>query len=254
MELLIDIGNTRIKWARRTEGRIGEQSAAQHAGWTADDFIQHVLSAAPRAERVFISNVSGQRMADLARAAIVRAWRVEPRFVHSPAAQAGIRNAYPDPARLGVDRWLAMLGGRALEPGPLCVVSVGTAMTIDGLDATGQHLGGVIVPGAELMVSSLLENTSDIAQRAAGGQACDELFANNTLGAIQQGAVHALAALIDRAYETLRERLGQAPVLLLTGGGSGRIQAAIRAPGREIPDLVLRGLAVVAALAESATP
>jgi type III pantothenate kinase len=252
MVLLIDIGNTRIKWARLVQGRIGEQSAAAHTDWTRDDFIQQVLSSGPRAERVFIGNVSGQRMADLARAAIVHAWQIEPRFVHSPAAQAGIRNAYPEPAKLGVDRWLAMLGARAIEPRPLCVVSVGTAMTIDGLDASGQHLGGVIVPGPELMVSSLLKNTSDIAQRAAGGQARDELFADNTLGAIQQGAVQALAALVERALDTLRKQLGQPPVLLLTGGGSARVQAAIHSPGREIPDLVLRGLAVVASLPESA--
>jgi type III pantothenate kinase len=251
MVLLIDIGNTRIKWARLAEGRIGEQTAAVHGNWTRDDFIQQVLSSGSRAERVFIGNVGGKRMGDLARAAIAHAWQIEPRFVHSPAVQAGIRNAYPEPAKLGVDRWLAMLGGRALEPRPLCVVSVGTAMTIDGLDASGQHLGGVIVPGPELMVSSLLKNTSDIAQRAAGGQTRDELFADNTLGAIQQGAVQALAALVERALETLQKQLGQAPILLVTGGASGRILGALHAPGREIPDLVLRGLAVVAALPES---
>lgn len=251
MLLLIDIGNTRIKWARLADGRIGEQSAAVHANWTRDDFIQQVLNTGPRAERVFIGNVGGKRMGDLAQAAITHEWRIEPRFVHSPATQAGLRNAYPEPAKLGVDRWLAMLGGRALEPRPLCVVSVGTAMTIDGLDANGQHLGGVIVPGPELMVSSLLKNTSDIAQRAANGQARDELFADNTLGAIQQGAVQALAALVERAQATLQTQLGEAPVLLLTGGASSRIQGAIHCPGREIPDLVLRGLAVVAALPES---
>lgn len=254
MVLLIDIGNTRIKWAHMTPAGLGEQSAAVHATWTRDDFIQQVLNAGPRAERVFIGNVGGKRMGDLAQAAIAHAWQIEPQFVHSPAAQAGLRNAYPDPARLGVDRWLAMLGGRALEPRPLCVVSVGTAMTIDGLDASGQHLGGVIVPGPDLMVSSLLKNTSDIAQRAAGGQARDQLFADNTLGAIQQGAVQALAALVDRSLETLHKQLGEPPVLLLTGGASGRIQGAIHhagASGREIPDLVLRGLAVVAVLPES---
>lgn len=252
MVLLIDIGNTRVKWARLDQGRIGEQSAAAHENWTRDDFVQQVLGSGPRVERVFIGNVSGKRMGDLAQAAISHAWQIEPCFLHSPTEQAGIRNAYPEPAKLGVDRWLAMLGGRALEPRPLCVVSVGTAMTIDGLDANGQHLGGVIVPGPDLMVSSLLKNTSDIAQRAAGGQARDELFADNTLGAIQQGAVQALAALVERTLETLRKQLGEAPVLLLTGGGSSRIQAAIHSPGREIPDLVLRGLAVVAALPESA--
>ena len=251
MLLLIDIGNTRIKWARFDEQGIGPQSAAVHANWTRDDFIQQILSAGPRAERVLIGNVGGKRMGDLAQAAISTTWHIEPRFVHSPAAQAGLRNAYPEPANLGVDRWLCLLGGRSLELRPLCVVSVGTAMTIDGLDAGGQHLGGVIVPGPELMVASLLKNTSDIARRAASGQTRDALFADNTLGAVEQGAVQALAALVDRAQETLEKQLGEAPVLLLTGGACARIHSAIRSPGREIPDLVLRGLAVVAQ-AESA--
>lgn len=251
MLLLIDIGNTRIKWARCVDGVMGTQAAAVHVDWTQDDFVQQILNSGPRAERVFIGNVSGKRMGDLAQEAIAGAWQLEPHFAHSPAAQAGLRNAYPEPGKLGVDRWLGMLGGRAIEPRPLCVVSVGTAMTIDGLDAHGQHLGGVIVPGPDLMVSSLLKNTSDIARFAAGGQARDQLFADNTLGAIQQGAVQALAALIDRAHETLRKQLGEAPALLLTGGACQRIQPAIHVPGREIPDLVLRGLAVVAAETES---
>lgn len=251
MLLLIDIGNTRIKWARSRQGVLSEQSAAVHANWTGDEFIQQVLNSGPRAGRVLIANVGGKRMGDLARSALGEAWQIEPEFMQSPAAGAGIRNAYPEPANLGVDRWLAMLGGRSLEPGPICVVSVGTAMTIDGLAASGQHLGGVIVPGPELMVTSLLKNTSEIARRASGGSANDDLFADNTLGAIQQGAVQALAALVDRAVETLAQQLGQAPVLLLTGGASSRLLGAIRSPGREIPDLVLKGLAVVAAQPES---
>jgi type III pantothenate kinase len=246
MLLLIDIGNTRIKWARLDHGQQGEQSAAVHANWTADDFIEQVLNSGPRADEVWIANVGGKRMGELVHDALIATWRIEPQFVHSPAAAAGIRNAYPDPARLGVDRWLAMLGGRALEPGPICVVSVGTAMTIDGLDAAGNHLGGVIVPGPDLMVSSLLKNTSDIAQRAAGGSTREQLFADNTLGAIQQGAVQALAALVDRAVETMQQQLGQRPVLLSTGGASARLLGSIRCPGTDIPDLVLWGLAVVA--------
>jgi type III pantothenate kinase len=247
MVLLIDIGNTRIKWARSSNGVLSEQSAARYANWVHEDFIQQVLNAGPRAERVLIANVGGKRIGDLAHRALTEAWQIEPECLQSPAAGAGIRNAYPEPANLGVDRWLAMLGGRSLEPGPICVVSVGTATTIDGLDASGQHLGGLIVPGPDLMISSLLKNTSEIARRTSGGRANEALFADNTLGAIQQGAVHALAALVDRALETLRQQLGQAPALLLTGGGSSRLLGAIRSPGREIPDLVLRGLAVVAA-------
>lgn len=246
MVLLIDIGNTRIKWARADARGFGEQLAAVHANWTEQDFIQQVLDAGARTERVLIANVGGKRMGDLAQAALLRHWQLQPQFMQSPAAGAGIRNAYPEPAKLGVDRWMAMLGAKSLEAGPVCVVSVGTAMTIDGVDASGRHLGGVIVPGPDLMVSSLLKNTSEIAQRAATGRTQEQLFADNTLGAIQQGAVQALAALVDRAVETMRDQLGQPPALLMTGGASPRLRGAIRSPGREIPDLVLRGLFVAA--------
>lgn len=251
MLLLIDIGNTRIKWARADAQRLGEQSAAVHANWSEQDFIEQVLNSGPRAERVLIANVGGKRMGDLVQAALLRHWQLQPRFMQSPAAGSGVSNAYPEPAKLGVDRWLAMLGARSLAAGPVCVVSVGTALTIDGVDAGGRHLGGVIVPGPDLMVSSLLKNTSDIAQRAATGRTQEQLFADNTLGAIQQGAVQALAALVDRAVVTLQEQLGQAPSLLLTGGAGARIRAAIHASSREIPDLVLRGLLVAAAEPES---
>lgn len=246
MLLLIDIGNTRIKWARADARGIGEHFAAVHANWTAQDFVQQLLDAGPKAERAVIANVGGKRMGDLVQAALLEHWKVRPQFMQSPAAGAGLRNAYPEPAKLGVDRWMAMLGGRSLEAGPICVVSVGTAMTIDGVDADGRHLGGVIVPGPDLMVSSLLKNTSEIAQRAASGRTQEQLFADNTLGAIQQGAVQALAALVDRAVETTRQQLGQTPALLLTGGAGPRLRGAIRSPGQEFPDLVLRGLLVAA--------
>lgn len=251
MLLLIDIGNTRIKWARAGERGIGEHAAAVHANWTEQDFAQQVLDAGPTAERVVIANVGGQRMGELVQAALRRQWQLQPQFMQSPATGWGLRNAYPEPVKLGVDRWMGMLGGRSLASGPICVVSVGTAMTIDGVDASGGHRGGVIVPGPDLMVSSLLKNTSEIAQRAATGRTQEQLFADNTLGAIQQGAVQALAALVDRSMDTLREQLGQPAALLLTGGASPRIRAAIRSPGKEIPDLVLRGLWVAASQAES---
>jgi type III pantothenate kinase len=245
--LLIDIGNTRIKWARFERGVLHPQSAAVHAAWTAQTLIETILEAGEVADRVLVSNVSGPRMADVVRTAISRAWQIEPEFVTSSAEACGVRNAYPQPAQLGVDRWLAVIGARSLERGAVCVVSVGTALTIDGIDANGRHLGGLIVPGPDLMISSLLHNTSDIAQRAQQGGARDGLFANNTLGAIRQGAEHALGALVERAVEAMRRELHQTPKLLLTGGASSLLEKSIGLPYRVVADLVLQGLAVIAA-------
>jgi type III pantothenate kinase len=247
MALLIDAGNTRIKWARFEDGVLQPQSAAPHADWNAQTVIETILQRGARSDRVLVSNVAGIRMADVVRTAVAQAWQVEAQFVTSTPLAGGIRNAYPQPAKLGVDRWLALIGAHALERGAVCVVSVGTAMTIDGIAADGNHLGGVIVPGPDLMIASLLTNTSDIAQRAQQGAASDGLFADNTLGAIRQGAEHALAALVERAVGTMRRTLSETPKVLVTGGASDRVEKAIAMPYRVVPDLVLRGLAVLAA-------
>jgi type III pantothenate kinase len=245
-DLLIDIGNTRIKWARLEQGTVQPQSASPHADWTAQTFIDRVGRASVDAQRVLVSNVAGPRMAQVIRAGLAQAGHVEPEFVTSTATAGGVRNAYSQPAQLGVDRWLAIIGAHALERGPVCVVSVGTALTIDVVDANGRHLGGVIVPGPDLMVSTLLQNTSDIAQRAEQGTTSDGFFADNTLGAIQQGAEHAAAALVERAVTAMRQQLKETPKLLLTGGASARLEKSLALPRRLIPDLVLQGLAVLA--------
>jgi len=244
--LLIDIGNTRIKWARLAGSALDAQAAAPHAGWTAHSVTESILNSGQRAERVLISNVGGARIGDAAREAVATTWGIQPEFVQSTRAAGGIRNSYPEPAQLGVDRWLAMIGSRSLEQRAVCVVSVGTAMTIDGIDASGRHLGGVIVPGPDLMVSSLLHNTSEIAQRARQGTTREHVFADNTLGAIRQGAEHALAALIVRSVQSMRDELSELPSLLLTGGACARVEHAIGLTYRVVPDLVLRGLAVLA--------
>jgi type III pantothenate kinase len=245
-DLLIDIGNTRIKWARLEQGTLQPQSASPHADWTAQTFVDTLGPACVDAQRVLVSNVAGPRMAQVIRAGLAQARQVEPEFVTSTAASGGVRNAYSQPAQLGVDRWLAIIGAHALEPGAVCVVSVGTAMTIDGVDANGLHLGGVIVPGPDLMMSSLLQNTSDLAERAKQGSTSRGLFADNTRGAIRQGAEHAAAALVERAVAVMRQQLNETPQLLVTGGGSARLEESLTLPHRQVPDLVLQGLRVLA--------
>ncbi len=242
MILLFDIGNTRIKWATLKEGAVAPQSAEVHRDWDAST-ARAALSGLPRPGRVLISNVSGQRIGDLLRDDIRDRWQLEPEFVVSTTSACGVRNAYPVPANLGVDRWLGIIAAHAQQKRLTCVVGVGTAMTIDGVDATGRHLGGVIVPGPDLMVGSLLRNTSEIARRAAQGTRGDALFADNTQGAIHQGAAHALAALIERAMRTMRDEAGADPALVLTGGAAPIIERLIDVSFESVPDLVLQGLA-----------
>lgn len=244
MILLIDIGNTRIKWAALDGGELSHQHALVHATWNEED-CNVAFSALPHPTRVLVSNVGGERVGVMVRNVAIARWGVEPEFVQSTAEAAGVRNAYPDVWKLGVDRWAGAIGAYALHRRAVCVVSIGTAATIDGVDSSGQHLGGVIVPGPDLMVESLLKGTSGIARRAESGAIGAGVFANNTLGAIHQGAMHAVAALAERAVESMHVQSGEQPQLVLTGGAAADVGKLLRFPHVVIPDLVLQGLAVL---------
>jgi type III pantothenate kinase len=246
MDLLIDIGNTRIKWAALEGSRLATQSAAPYAGWNAANLREQMLAKLSKPARVFIANVGGSSIATLVASTIETACGVTPQFVQSSAAAAGVSSAYLKPEQLGVDRWLAMIGAFQLERTAACVVSVGTAMTVDGINANGQHLGGIIVPGPDLMVASLYRNTSEIESRAVSGNEGISLFADNTQAAVHQGVIHSLAATIERACHDIHARIDKMPALVITGGASGRITSALRVPFRLVPDLVLRGMAEIA--------
>lgn len=289
--LLIDIGNTRVKWARLVDGKMSKQRAAANAGWTPDDYARRVIgrgwkkavatsahqaSAAegPAASRrrsadaeasaasvrratdvdadasgtgrIVVSSVAGDEVNRALTEAARKAGAPTPEFVTSERKAAGITTDYIDPWRLGVDRFVAAIGAHHLSSGqPVCVVSIGTAMTVDLVDGSGRHRGGAIVPGPALMVSSLLTQTNGIRRRAKGGSnGATGMFAKSTRNAIGEGARYAAAGVIDRALEEARILLGNKPLVLLTGGGAADIKPLIRSTCVSLPDLVLHGLAV----------
>jgi type III pantothenate kinase len=245
--LLVDIGNTRIKWARLADGQMGKQHAAANAGWDARQYARVIGRGWSRGEgRIVVSSVAGNQTHQLLVAAARQAGAPAPEFVASERSAAGLTTEYLDPWRLGVDRFVGAIGAHHLASGqPVCVVNVGTAMTIDLVDGSGRHRGGAIVPGPALMVDSLLTQTNGIRRRATGGPSgITSLFARTTRTAIGQGALYAAAAVIDRAIEEARGQLGSRPLVLLTGGGSAAIKPLIRNSSVSLPDLVLHGLAV----------
>src|SRR5688500_11210861 len=132
MILLIDIGNTRVKWAMLERGELTHQQAAVHASWS-DEACSVAFAALPHPSRVLVSNVGGEQIGMIVRDVSIARWGVEPEFIQSSAQAAGVRNAYPDVWKLGVDRWVALIGAYALQQRAVCVVSIGTAATIDGV-------------------------------------------------------------------------------------------------------------------------
>jgi type III pantothenate kinase len=142
-----------------------------------------------------------------------------------------------------------MVGAHALFPrSALCVVGVGTALTVDLLGAEGRHRGGVIIPGPALMVETLLSSTHGIRRRAQGGSPDRNggLFGRSTRAGVLQGARYAAAALIDRTVDEGRAVLGRRPLVVLTGGATEAVRPLLRSACVGVPDLVLRGLAVLA--------
>lgn len=255
--LLIDIGNTRIKWARFDGKRVGRQHAAVHSGWGGEDYARRVIGSGRAPERILVASVAGARVDRSLELAARRARAPAPEFVASQRRAGGVTSGYLEPWRWGVDRFVAAIGAHHLAKGKaVCVVGVGTALTIDLVDAVGRHRGGAIIPAPTLMVDTLLKNTDGIRRRAQGGAAGgDSLFGRSTRTALVQGARYAAAALIDRAVCEARALVrGPAPLVVLTGGGAPLVQPLVQSASVSAPDLVLRGLAVLSAQPAHLTP
>lgn len=208
-----------------------------------------------RPRRVLVANVAGESVGT-AVARVVRAlWGVEAEPVQVRGSWLGLRVAYQDPSRLGVDRWLALLGARREGEGAALVVDAGTAVTYDLLLGDGSHLGGLILPGIEAMRASLLQGTRIGALIPDTGVQIplSEPWATDTASAVLAVGIQALGALAERLHDRLVGRCREssepdrgAPRLLITGGDAERLAPAIGRPLRIVPDLVLRGLSRLA--------
>jgi type III pantothenate kinase len=245
--LLVDIGNSRIKWAWLTEDRLGKAQAADYSGWGARDFATRVIDSRVGIDRILVASVAAEDVSDALAAGTRLAGAPAPEKVATRRSACGVTIGDVDPWRLGVDRLLAMIAAyRRFPRWPVCVVAIGTAMTIDLLRADGRHFGGAIIPAPPLMVSSLLDGTSGIRRRVQGGASGQgrALFGRSTRAGIEQGSRFAAAAAVDRAVSEARELVGRTPQLVLTGGGAAGVRPLIRSKSLVVPDLVLEGLAV----------
>jgi type III pantothenate kinase len=256
--MLLDVGNSRLKWARLTTAyrsgrRFERHGVLELSALSRGTALIRLLRAAGHGAEVRVCNVAGAQAERLVRAAARAAGASSLRFERSVRSAGGVRSGYREPWRLGVDRWVALIGARHEYPElPLCIVAVGTALTIDLLDAAGQHLGGSITPGPRLMIETLLTHTAGIRRRAGGRRALEEPthpvapFEHDTRSGLIAGARFAGAALIERALTEARARLGRRTRLLIGGGGADAVLPLLGVRYRRADELVLRGLAVLA--------
>lgn len=239
--LAIDAGNTRIKWG--VADGTGWLRRAWIATGDAADFARE-LKDFPALQRIVIANVAGARVRD-ALAQVAVAYGVAPQWVVGRIEQCGVRSGYADPAQLGADRWAGLIAARKLfgSDGRACVVvNAGTTMTVDALSGEGVFLGGIIVPGAELMRASLDRGTAQLRQQPGAFY----YFPDNTADAIMSGAVNALAGAVDRMRGYMEETGQGTPRVVLSGGASALLRPRLNAVVELVDNLVLEGVLEIA--------
>ncbi len=242
MILLVDAGNTRVKWGCMEAGLIDYRHEWVHKGQELSQLVVMLDSLPARPDRMLVCNVAGFDMARTLSQYAEDRLGVRPEFIQVERERFGLKLGYTDPRQLGVDRWVAMIGATAEFHTPLCVVDAGTALTIDGVDATGQHLGGVIAAGVALAEQSLNLRTSDIAGKREGSDEELTLFMDNTDGAVRAGALFSIVALVEKYVTEMSHRIERRPQVLVTGGDGERVRDKLSIPAQWVPDLVLRGL------------
>jgi type III pantothenate kinase len=234
--LVIDAGNTRIKWGLCDGGRwlsAGFVDTEDCAG------LSSRLGHVP--QHIIISNVAGGEVEAGLLAQLSGAGK-RIHVISSLGAQCGVRNSYRNPAQLGTDRWAALIGARRLGAGAKLVVVAGTAMTIDALTAEGVFLGGVIVPGLTLMHSALHANTAQLG--VPPGQI--DAFPKETGDAIASGAIQASVGAVLRLREALRAHVQAEPDCIVSGGAARLLAPHLPFPAAIQDNLVLDGLVVIA--------
>ncbi|OGS95088.1 MAG: hypothetical protein A3K04_00670 [Gallionellales bacterium RBG_16_56_9] len=233
--LLLDIGNSRIKWVMVEDGVWALQGAADLADMAG---LRHAFAALPPPQRILVSNVAGEHMAQQVRAACA-GWPCPIEFIAAQGEQCGVRNAYEQPAQLGSDRWAALIAAWHQVRAACLVVNCGTATTVDALSSEGEFLGGLILPGMDMMRRSLAAGAAQLAEAAGSWHE----FPRSTADAIFSGAIQATVGAIRLQFEALAVR--GAVRCLLSGGAADSVQAHLNLPLERVDNLVLQGLHII---------
>lgn len=236
--LTVDSGNTNIKWGLH-DGRGWLKRGAAEQGNKA--LLEREWQDLQEPARVIVSNVANAQVkCDLSE--LLSRWEIEPQWANAAAYQGGVRNYYQDPAQLGSDRWAALLAAWQLQRQGCLVVDAGTAVTVDALSDTGEFLGGIIIPGVDLMQKALAGSTASL--KPVMGKFSD--YPDSTADAIYSGALHAIAGAIERMTALLTATLGRAPDCILSGGAAQQLQPQLHVNATVVDNLVLEGLVVIA--------
>ncbi|MDX1598724.1 MAG: type III pantothenate kinase [Marinobacter sp.] len=236
MRLLIDAGNTRVKW----QVVEGERRVLEGVGALDNDPFAGLSAVRGKVSRIAVSTVASEDKRRFLTEALSCYTSVKPCFYWSEAERNGLVNIYEDPGKMGADRWHGMYGAWTRLGGGFAVVDAGSAITIDFVAAHGQHLGGYILPGRRMMLRSLRNDAARIGFEDHRSDAGDP--GASTTECVHHGLFWLWQSMAARIHQDCRARaIGR---ILVTGGdASGVLAAGLGAD--HLPDLVLHGLAAI---------
>ena len=246
--LALDVGNTRLKWAQYDSPTSGARLLAQGAVFleNIDKLAEGDWNRIAAPGKILGCIVAG----DAIKRRVVEQldlWDIQPHWVISSPQEAGVTNGYDHPARLGADRWVAMIGARhrLMSRGvhkPCVVVMVGTAVTVEAIDAHGRFLGGIILPGHGIMLRALESGTAGL--HVPTGEVCD--FPTNTSDALTSGGTFAIAGAVQRMVDNVTRHCGQAPECIMTGGAGWKMAPSMSVNVELVESLIFDGLLEIA--------
>ena len=246
--LAIDVGNTRLKWAYYEAPVSGARLLAHGAVFleNIDKLAEQEFKNLPPPDYILGCIVAGDAIKSRV-AEQMEHWDAVPRWVVSSAQECGVRNGYEHPARLGADRWVAMIGARhrLLARGiqkPCVVVMVGTAVTVEALDTHGHFLGGIILPGHGIMLRALESGTAGL--HVPTGDVID--FPTNTSDALTSGGTFAIAGAVQRMVDNVTRHCGEEPVCIMTGGAGWKMAPSLSVKFELVDSLIFDGLLEIA--------
>jgi type III pantothenate kinase len=247
--LAIDIGNTRLKWALYDAPRPGAATLAHGAEFleNIDKLADGPWQALPAPARMLGCCVAADAVKRRVEEQMEELWDVPAHWVVASAAEAGITNGYDHPTRLGADRWVAMIGAwhrrpPGQPPRPMVVVMVGTAVTVEAVDASGRFLGGFILPGHGIMLRALESGTAGL--HVPTGEVRE--FPTNTSDALTSGGTFAISGAIERMVDHVREHCGAEPACIMTGGAGWKMAPYMMERFDLVESLIFDGLLEIA--------
>jgi type III pantothenate kinase len=244
MKLLVDIGNSRVKWATLDSDGLSASQSFPRGKTGIKAALNKAWKSLSDIEAVYVANVGGDKLGQQLSEWSEKHWQITPKAIQSEQKRFGVSNAYDEAEKLGIDRWLSLIAARQHARQAQCIIDCGTAMTIDIVTKTGQHQGGMILPGLSLMRSALATNTDALTEEE--GEQEFKTLAANTYSAIQAGTLYSVTATLERIISDLKLSFKNQIRFIITGGDAEHLLPLLSEELHHYPDIVLKGLAFYA--------